>query len=240
MKCAAIAVNTEITIYHTGPALDHGPLPAFFYFSLSGADSLTLDPYNQPVQFLDGQMIRIFSMTLPGHETGLAANQAMGIWAEEFTKGNNCLEPFLDQAMEAIEFAINERFINPHKMAIGGLSRGAFAAAHLAAREKRFSHILGFAPLTKLGTIKEFHSLKNHPRVEGMDLIHLTPDLQNRQVKLFVGNRDIRVGTENCFEFALALPNCEFTMSKSIGNMGHGTSPETFEIGARWIESALA
>ncbi len=154
--CSAITVAPDVTLYHTGPALDHGPLPSFFYFALSGPDSLTLDPFNQPVQFLHGQMIRIFSLTLPGHENDLPAKEAMNLWAEDIAKGTDCVGNFLDTVQMAVDFAIRERFADPHKLATGGLSRGGFIAAHLAARDPRFRFLLGFAPLTRLSRIKEF------------------------------------------------------------------------------------
>src|SRR5262245_61042258 len=96
--CNALTVAPDVALYHTGPALDHGPLPSIFYFALSGPDSLCTDPYNQPVVFLRGKMIRFFSMTLPGHENGLSPNDALQVWADDFAKGINCLEEFFEKA----------------------------------------------------------------------------------------------------------------------------------------------
>ncbi len=245
--CNALTVAPNITLYHTGPALDHGPLPSLFYFALSGPDSLTLDPYNQPVQFLRNHMIRVFSLTLPGHENELPASQAMTIWAEDLSKGKNCLADFLDAAEEAVEFAIRQQFVDPSKMAIGGLSRGGFIAAHLAAREERFRFLLGFAPLTRLNRIKEFASFQNNPFIDSFDLVHLAEKLAGRHVRLYIGNEDTRVGTRECFEFAMALVDhkkermapVELLMSPSIGQMGHGTSPEIFQQGVDWIAKNL-
>lgn len=238
-RCNALTVAPDITLYHSGPALDHGPLPSFFYFALSGPDSLTLDPFNQPVQFLDGKMIRVFSMTLPGHEANLPAAGATALWASDI----NSIDRFLDQAQRAVEFAIREKFVDPNKMATAGLSRGGFIAAHLAAREERFRFLLGFAPLTRLGKLKEFAGHKD----TGLDLIHLAAALSDRHVRLYIGNDDTRVGTRDCFDFATALvekkktrvSQVELFITPSIGQMGHGTSPEIFQQGANWIASAF-
>jgi esterase FrsA len=218
-------------------------LPSLFYFSISGPDSLCLDPFNQPVEFLQGEMIRVFSLTLPGHEEGLLAKDAMKLWAAAMEKGQNSVAEFLDHAERAIEFAIAEQFIDASKLGAAGLSRGAFMAAHLAARDERFRHILGFAPLTKLCYIREFHHLLDHPIPKGLDLIHLADKLGDRHIKLYIGNEDTQVGTRECFDFFEALVSkkkqrasyAELLIYPSIGRMGHGTPPEIFKQGALWL-----
>lgn len=245
--CNALTVAPDITLYHTGPALDHGPLPSLFYFALSGPDTLTLDPFNQPVQFLRGQMIRVFSLTLPGHENDLPATGAMALWAEELARGLDRITPFLDAVQEAMQFAIREQFVDPNRMAAAGLSRGGFIAAHLAAREERIRFLLQFAPLIRLSRIKEFAHLQNRPLIDGFDLVRLAPALADRHTRLYIGNDDTRVGTRECVDFALSLvehkkgktAHVELTLSPSIGQMGHGTSPEIFQQGADWITKVL-
>jgi predicted esterase len=245
--CNPIAVTPNLTLYHTGPALDLGPLPSLFYFAISGPDSLCMDPFNQPVQFLQGQMIRIFSLTLPGHENDLPAKDAMKIWADDLQKGRNCIAEFLDQAEQAVTFAIEEKFADPSKMATAGLSRGGFIAAHLAARESRFRHIACFAPMTRLAKIKEFAHLQDHSIANSFDLVHLAKDLSDRHIQLYIGNEDTRVGTSECFDFAMSLVKhkktrtapVELLVYPSIGQMGHGTPPEIFQKGANWIAERI-
>lgn len=245
--CNALTVAPDVTLYHTGPALDHGPLPSLFYFSVSGPDSLCLDPFNQPVQFLHGEMIRIFSLTLPGHENNLPAKDAMKIWADDMQKGHDRIEEFLSQIQLAIDFAVRERFADPTKMATAGLSRGAMIAAHVAARDERFRHVVAFAPLTRLSYIKEFREMEDNPIAKRLDLINIASELSDRHVKIFIGNDDTRVGTRECFEFAMSLVerkktricHSELFIYPSIGQMGHGTPPEIFKQGARSIFSSL-
>jgi predicted esterase len=242
-----LSVSPEIVLYHTGPSLDSGPLPSLFYFSLSGEESLCLDPYNQPVQFLQGEKIRVFSMNLPGHEKGQAAKDAIQFWADEFTKGEDPIHTFLKKAAIAIEYAIQQELIDPAKMAAAGLSRGAFIAAHLVARDPRFKALLCFAPLTKLHLVREFTPIKDHPLIHSYALEEIAPALGSRAVRLYIGNEDARVGTRSCFDFAMAIvrekktraSKVDFLMSPSIGHMGHGTSPENFQAGAKWIAQIL-
>ncbi len=249
-SCAELRVSPDVALYHSGPALDHGPLPSFFYFALSGPDSLCLDPFNQPVQFLHGKMIRVFSMTLPGHENALPPAQALSLWAEDISKGLDPIGDFLDKAALAIDFAIREKFADPSKMAVGGLSRGGFIAAHVAARDPRFRFLLGFAPLTKLHKAKEFAQMQDHPLVRSLALETLAEFLCDRHVRLYIGNYDTRVGTRSCFDFSMSLaekahekkirsPQVELIISPSVGQMGHGTPPSIFQQGADWIANCL-
>ncbi len=242
-RCSALHVAPDVTLYHVGPPLDLGPLPTLFYFAISGPDSLTLDPFNQPVQFLQGKMIRVFSMTLPAHENDLPAKDAMRVWAEEMERGIDRVRPFLEDVQKGIDFAVREKFVTPEKMAISGLSRGAFIAAHVAAIDPRFRSIVGFAPLTALRMIREFRDMQENATANGLDLVHLASALSDRQIKLFIGNDDTRVGTRECFEFVMALTKekkgkivrAELEIYPSIGHMGHGTPPEIFKKGADWL-----
>jgi len=247
---AALTVAPDITLYHSGPALDHGPLPSLFYFALSGPDSLTLDPFNQPVQFLHGKMIRVFSMTLPGHEDGLLAKDALTIWAEDLERGIDSLGDFLDAAEQAVAFAIRERFADPEKLAIAGLSRGGLLAFHLAARVEKFRCVLAFAPVTKLGNAKEFSHLQDHPAVKSYDAETISEPICNRHVRIYIGNDDTLVDTRSCFEFGMSIvakarehkvrsPQVELFITPSIGHKGHGTPPEIFAQGAHWIAECL-
>lgn len=249
-KIASLAVTPDLTLFHIGPALDHGPLPSFFYFALSGPDSLCLDPFNQPVQFLQGRMIRIFSITLPGHEANLPPENAIRLWADDMSRGIDCIGNFLDLVSSAVDFAIRQKFVDPARMGIGGLSRGGFLAAHAAARDKRFRFLLGFAPLTKLSLLKEFSDVKDHPHIKNLDVENLSSALSDRHCRFYIGNRDSRVGTRSCFELVESIaesahalkirsPQVECFISPSIGRDGHGTSPDIFKQGADWIGECL-
>jgi len=250
MEISSINVSQDLTLYYTGPSLDLGPLPSFFYFSLSGPDSLGLDPFNQPVQFLKGEMIRVFSLTLPGHENNLPATEAMQVWADAFAKGENPIEDFLERFDQAFEFALRNEFIQPDKIGVGGLSRGGFLAFHAMARQEKIRHAVAFAPVTKLENIKEFKALKEDSKISALNVETLKGLLAHKQIRIYVGNHDIRVGTKSCFDFASSLvdaaiadqirsPKVEFSMYPSIGYQGHGTPPEIFRDGANWIKSCL-
>ncbi len=250
MTSQSVFLSDEETLHFIGPSLDEGPLPAFFYFSLSGKESLNLDPFNQPVAYLSRFPLRIFSLDIPGHETGRDPKQAIDYWTEELQKGGDFLTAFTTQVEKALNFLSHRRCLIDTKIGVGGLSRGAFLALHLGAHLSVFNPILGFAPLTKLD--QNEHVIKRGVTKEASKLNCdlLTPSLISKYVRLYSGNRDTLVGTTNCFLFTQALIEAKFKaghkpldaeliLSPSIGNKGHGTAKETFEEGAHWMAQQL-
>lgn len=226
---------TELTtprgtkLYYTGPSLADGPLPTLFYFALSGEDSLGTDPYNQPVQFLQGTPLRIFSLTLPLHDGTFSYQEAIEAWTEDL------LLSFFDEAEDAIRYTERQGWIQKGKLALAGLSRGGLIASHLTARLPEVSYLLGFAPVTRPRTLPK------------LDLLLIADKLCDRHVRFYIGNRDERVSTRNTTEVVLRLaelsshrsPQIELILTPSIGQMGHGTSFETFSKGAEWIATIL-
>lgn len=241
------------TIFFRGANLEEGPLPAFFYFSLSGKESLELHPYNQPVILLSNCALRTFSFTLPSHEEGLNPFHAMDDWAERMNRGEKFLESFFEKTVGSIHWLLEKKMIDPEKIAIGGLSRGAFIATHIAARLTHVTSVIGFAPLTQLMYLKEF---KKYPSLEKeasqFDLIQMVDRLTHiKQLRFYIGNRDTRVDTDACYQFIRSLAEknhekkirnqkIELIITSSIGHKGHGTAPHIFEEAAAWIKESLS
>lgn len=239
-----VNLASNIQLEYLGPSIDLGPLPAVFYFALSAKDSLALDPFSQPAVYLSSFALRIFSITLPYHEEGRPATKGLMEWATAMQKGEDLLESFLKKVQNAIALLLSQKLILPNKIATMGLSRGALIAAHVAAKNPEIPYWLGFAPLTKLSYLPGFSDLVN------WDLMHIIDLLSTKKIRCYIGNRDVRVGTRNCFDLIEALtetayqkkclsPPIEMRILPSIGQHGHGTAKETFHHGAKWIANQL-
>lgn len=235
---------SDIQLEYLGPSIDLGPLPAVFYFALSAKDSLALDPFNQPAMYLSSFPLRIFSITLPYHEEGKPATKGLIEWATAMQKGEDLLGSYLKKIQNAITLLLNQKLILSNKIATMGLSRGALIAAHVAAKNSEIPYWLGFAPLTKLSFLPGFSDLVS------WDLMHIVDLLSNKKIRCYIGNRDVRVGTRNCFDLIETLtetayqkrslsPPIELRILPSIGHHGHGTAKETFHHGAKWIAKQL-
>lgn len=239
---------TPLPIYYTGPDVATGPLPALFYFSIAGDESLSLNPYNTPVTYFKNVPCRVFSWTLPGHGEGFDKHQAMHFWAESFAKERNILEEFFDVVSAGIEWLIVQGIIDPAHMAAAGLSRGGFVATHIAARFHNLHTLLAFAPVTDLSVLKAFQNV-NSSRLEPLSLCKLSIS-HLRHLRFYIGNRDTLVGTKTCFKTIETYAeevhvkharHClvELYITQSAGQHGHGTSPGAFEEGTLWLKQHL-
>jgi esterase FrsA len=234
------------TLWYVGKELSEGPLPALFYFALSAKESLMTDPFNQMVVKLQKSPVRIFSIDLPSHGEGLAATEALKVWAEEIAQGKDPVHSFLNSTAHSIQSLFEQGHLIPEKTAVAGLSRGAFIATEIAARLSWIPTILGFAPLTQMQYAKEFQDMQDNPIVSSLSLSHQIPRLIHKKLRFYISNRDTRVGTKECFDFIFALaeqayqhrvraPHIELLIKSPLGHQGHGTSQEIFEEGADWI-----
>jgi len=149
--------------------------------------------------------------------------------------------PFIESVTSDIKELIEEGLIS--KLAFMGLSRGGWVSCQIAARIKKVSHVLAFAPLTELQKARE---LIKTPLTKEHDLYEYLEDLHDRSIRFYIGNRDSRVSTRRCFSFIEALADkahdnrirsnpIELIITPSIGMHGHGTAKHIFESGAQWI-----
>lgn len=245
----AIAPLLGSQVYYQGPSLEKGIQPTVIFFALSAQMSLTAPAFSEFVMRLVAQGVRVFSWDLPFHGQDQDPQEAMRKWAQEWQENPRFLTDFLDLCQENVRGLIEQGWIDPHAMAVAGLSRGGLIATHLAARDQRFKAVLGFAPLTRPQTIEEMQA--ETPRsLDQVALISLVDHLVHLPLRFYIGNRDTRVSTDACYQFIRTLteaafnqgvrsPQTEFILYPSIGYKGHGTPPAIFADGADWIKQRL-
>ncbi|MEX0962139.1 MAG: alpha/beta hydrolase [Simkaniaceae bacterium] len=248
MDLKNLHLEDDVEAAFVGPSLDKGPLPGLLYLSLSKEESLLLDPFNQPVQLLHSDSIRIFSLTIPGHGPDLDPKKALELWAESIASNEDPLTPFFQKASNFVDTLLCKNIAST--LAVAGLSRGAFAACHIAKLNPSIQTILGFAPLLSLKNAEEFQDLQENPLLESLDLFKYLEALYNKNIRFYIGNRDKRVDTNLSCQFIQDLSDLAYThrirsapleliLSPSIGYMGHGTSFETFNLGTKWLKTKL-
>jgi dienelactone hydrolase len=239
-----------LKIFLHGPDISQGPLPALFYFALSGKDSLMLPPYNQPAEELAHDSIRIFSFDLPYHGEGHDPKYAIKEWMHAFQNNPQFLNEFISKVYDNLTFLIQEGWVNPDKIAVAGLSRGGLFAVRLAALEPRIKTILGYAPVTSFEHLSEFHTIESIPEAQFIKLETVIDQLIDKRLRFYVGNRDQRVNTDACYHFIRKLTDrtfelgrriaeVELIISPSVGYKGHGTVPSVFKDGIDWIKRTL-
>jgi esterase FrsA len=240
---------SPLPLYYCGPPLEDGPRPTFIYFATSGVKSLSIDPYCQPVHFLDLTRIRAISFDLPGHSEGGNHQKAMSIWSAELLKDPDYIENFLKAGVDVVDFLVTAQIADPKHIAIGGLSRGGYVASQLAARHSSIGSLVGFSPLISFDYLEEFKILGSE-LLGRLDNRKIVPQLVQKRLNFLIGNHDTRVGTEVCIDFIQRLttaainegvrsPQVELTLFPSVGHRGHGTPPEIFHAGANWLMRRL-
>lgn len=233
-----------VKVYIHGPLFEEKKCPTLLYLSLSGEDSLTLDPYNQPISFLEGSGIRTLSVTLPGHHEGQDKYEAMKYWADHLSE----LQTFLKQMMALLDHLFEKKWIEPHQFAIAGLSRGGYIATYLLSHPQ-VQYALGYAPVTDLNYLSEFQRV-DRKQLEALSLENLIDKIYNKSLRYYIGNRDMKVGTSQATDFVIKIadyayshkirsPKVELIISPSAGFLGHGTLPPTFREGTEWIKKQI-
>lgn len=235
----------DLDIEYLGPSIDEGEASTVIYFSLCAKESLSLDPFNQPAMFLKNKNFRVFSITLPGHGRDYDKYKAMQYWADNLEE----LLTFIQNVKKFADHLIETKVTKPNNIGVMGLSRGGFIAAHLATHP-HIKAALGFAPVTDLNSLNEFQNHDNDNIMKKLSLDSTLGSLINKKVRFYIGNRDVRVNTACAFNFISQIAeaayherirssNAELIVGPSIGQYGHGTSPQTFEDGASWLEKQI-
>lgn len=238
----------DLTFSYFGPDLFWGAMPTVFYFTIDAHSSLVVDPFNQPVVPMLNHSMRVFSVDLPEHGSGLDPHTALSRWAISYENGQDILKEFLDKVCRFIDHLQHEQVID-HRLGALGLSRGAFIAAHLAAICPKIKHIVGFAPLTDLTKAKEFQELPQNINLP-KPISTIKEGLLDCSIKFYIGNHDTRVSTERAITTIMDLchmhqahshksPPVEAVIYPSVGHMGHGTPPQIFEAGSLHILQKL-
>eukprot|EP00184_Porphyridium_aerugineum_P000851 CAMPEP_0184699666 /NCGR_PEP_ID=MMETSP0313-20130426/5854_1 /TAXON_ID=2792 /ORGANISM="Porphyridium aerugineum, Strain SAG 1380-2" /LENGTH=410 /DNA_ID=CAMNT_0027158785 /DNA_START=170 /DNA_END=1402 /DNA_ORIENTATION=- len=248
----------------SGPSDTKGKLPAVIYFALAADQSLGLDPYNQFTQFallgdlgsqwsqeemmgkLEEAPLRVYSVTLPFHGAMTQNEIAFQNWARAYTSGQDLLSVFFNRVVKDIDRLIEMELIDGDNLWVAGLSRGGFVASHIAIMHPKVGGVLGYAPVTVPGDLKDMRDVKSD-LLDNLSLKnpqHLEV-LSTKPTRFYVGNRDETVSTRHCFEVVHGLaetnaksfrsPPHEMVMYCSLGKGGHGTPVDIFKDGARWI-----
>ncbi|MBS4168024.1 alpha/beta hydrolase [Parachlamydia sp. AcF125] len=249
-KQTALIAPSGMNVSFRGPALEEGPLPCIFYFALSKKDTLFVDPYNQPSIVWEGLGMRVFSVDLPGHGEGLDHSQAMREWINSLSADPFFLEKFVKKCSEFVDDLIEKNYTFSQTIGTAGLSRGGFIATLLAIQNPHISTVLGFAPLTQLSCLAEYQEL-NLPPSPSHHLENMASLLIDKNLRYYIGNRDLRVSTDACFQCIRSITNTAFDHGKrspsaelvvfpSIGHKGHGTPPHIFVEGAQWLARQIA
>lgn len=183
------------------------PAPTLLVFGGGRRETLLGEDVNRIGRLLAEDGFLSVSLDIPCHGDDVRPGETAGLtaWRDRIVNGDDLMEPFTANVTEVIDHLIAEAYADPEQIVISGTSRGGFCALHAAAADERIKYVLAFAPVTHLPVLHEFEGARDSPDVLKLSTIHLADKLASKAIWMVIGNDDVRVGTPECIDCALAI-----------------------------------
>jgi len=224
------------------------PAPTVFIFSMDRRTSLENPSFARSGHLLrESDGVLCVSLDVPAHgDDARPAESGLPGWKARLARNENLVATFTRQASLALDYLVRQGYSDSKRIAVIGVSRGGFLALHFMAADSRVAAVAALAPVTHLPTVTEFAALKNHPLTESLSILHLVPKLAARPIWIVVGNRDERVGTDNCINLMQALyaatpagmKLCPAELHLLPGE-NHRQPPNSHEAAAAWLSKTI-
>jgi len=193
--------------YIAGANITSVPGPLLLTFEGGMADVLgcnatgTVDPcyYANACEFLVPMGWGCASLDLPSHGSWIEPGEPAGIagWRWRSDRGEDFVSEVLLRIRELVDFAIAELNVDAEQIAVSGISRGGFIAAHFAARDPRVKALGLLSPVTNLSLLYEFDGAATKQILQAPN----TTLLAQRNVWAIIGDEDTRVYTDSMVSF---------------------------------------
>jgi len=142
-----------------------------------------------------------------------------------------------------VDLALARGWASPDRLAVCGISRGALAAMHVMAADRRVRAGAFLAPVTHIPAVSEFAALADRPIIERANAVALVARLADRPIYLSIGRADERVSTARCVEFHEALRRRSTLHPPVLATWpteGHSLPDQGYADGAAFLLEALA
>jgi dienelactone hydrolase len=225
------------------------PAPTLFMLA-STVDGVLADPYfRQCGNELAKIGYIVVAIDLPCHGTQTVEGEPAGLggWSHRIGRNEDIVAECNARLSKVLDDLINTGLTDPERVAAAGTSRGGFLAIHFAAHDRRVKAAAGFAPVTELAALREFHDTQEHPLVAKLSLKNQAEQLAGRPVWIIIGDVDDRVGTHHAIEVASRL-SAAAKAKKIASNVelhvmseprGHTTPKGASKLAAEWIHGHL-
>ena len=225
------------------------PAPTLLVLSATIDESLGDSYYRQCGNSLAEAGYLCVSLDLPGHGTDQREGEPVGLaaWRMRSDAEEDFVAPFTVQVRMVLTHLVDTGYTDPSRIAACGTSRGGFMALHCAAADPRIRATVAFAPVTALTVLREFHEATNTDYVKGLSLLARAEQFAGRSLWLVIGDRDTRVGTDDCITFARSVTAhslaenkpADVTLIVQPEPKGHTTPQGAPEKAAQWITNKL-
>ncbi len=226
------------------------PAPVFFVFATSVDDMARYEVYSRTGRELARQGWLYVTVDPPCHGRDAKKGEpaALAGWAHRVKNGEDLMGPFVKRCRDVLDWLIAEKFADPNRIAAGGTSRGGFCALHFAAAEPRVKAIVCVSPVTNPLVLREFAGLKAD-QTAGIDAGSLADRLAGRPIWISIGNRDERVGTDDCIATCRRLaaasrkknPDAVCPVELIVApSKGHSAIDNAYTLAARFISDVFS
>ncbi len=212
------------------------------HLTIAGLQSLSTPPYSTPALLAieHGHYVAGFDLPNHGdrdnhHGTGLEGMAAaIEVGVAVFEESNLIGRKLIDEWTSRVpEFGT---------VVVSGVSRGALAAFHLAAADRRVSAIAGFAPVTDLRSLREFADVPASEALDRSNASSLVPDLQSRHLFISINEQDDRVSTAACRDFFARVSGGAAASGSRLridAGTDHTVSNDAYSEGSNWLLNQL-
>ena len=220
------------------------PRPTALLLSGRGDEALTLPGFAPVADVLVAAGWLTVSLDLPAHgaDTRPGENAVNGFdgWGQRIAAGENLADAFGATVGRLLDALTRDQWTDPRRIAIGGVSRGGFLAAHAAARDRRIRAVALLAPVTDLAVVAELQHLAASPLLQALSLTRAAPRIAPTPVWLRISDHDDRVGTAAALAFADALRQGGGPIVlEVVPGPGHALPAGSPEAAAQWLTAQV-
>ncbi len=226
------------------PPQRNAPAPTLFLFAMTGADTLTIEPYCRVGHLLHAQGWNVVSLDLPCHGADQRPGEPPELagWAARTAAGEDLVAAFQTRVNDIVDHLIAQGIADPAQISAAGTSRGGYLAFQAAAGNPRIRAIAAFAPVTDLLALNEFAGQDQNPLVQRLALLNEVEKMSDRASWVIIGNADARVSTDKAVAFSRAVAvrsqarclACDVTL-QVLAVPGHNSLPEWHDEAAAWF-----
>lgn len=186
---------------------------------------------------VSGDKFLVASADLPCHGSDIRSGEPSELkgWRHRLERNEDLFAVFASKCIARLDQLIAAGEGDPERVFVGGVSRGAFAAFHLALREHRFKSIIGLSPVVDLADLSEFEGYAGdtnalHPRADALGHISTFLSIQSH---------DERVRTRSTIALADEIIRThpqpvDLTLRVDAGS-GHTVTSQMRDAASAWI-----
>ncbi len=230
------------------PLQGDAPAPTLLLFAMTGADTLTTEPYCRIGYVLHSQGWNVASLDLPCHGADRRKGEPVELvgWAARTAAGEDIVATFQTRVNDVIGHLVAAGAADPAQIAAAGTSRGGFMTFQAAAGNPRVRALAAFAPVTDLLALREFSGQDQNPLVKRLALANAVETLADRAAWITIGNADTRVDTDKAISFARALTRAALARDLPprvtlhlLPSPGHSSEARWHDEAADWLKQAF-